>query len=180
MNDIFRKYLHNPAHLYLPNASYMITGAILYKEPIIKPARYKEFLIENILFYGEKFGWEVQAYVVMDNHYHFLSRAPDDASSLSTFMMSIHRFTAKEWNKAENRTGRTVWYNYWDTCITSEKSYFARFNYIHFNPIKHIVVERPQDYAWSSYNTWLEKEGVSVRKIQENYPFDRVRVVDDF
>jgi len=30
-----------------------------------------------------------------------------------------------------------LWYEFWDTHLTFEKSWLARLNYVHQNPVKH-------------------------------------------
>lgn len=73
-----------------------------------------------------------------------------------------------------------MWWNYWDTCITSERSYYTRLNYIHFNPVKHGIVTQTEDYPFSSHTGYLRAQPEAIRRIIANYPFDRVKVKDDF
>ena len=73
-----------------------------------------------------------------------------------------------------------VWWNYWDTCLTYEGSYYARFNYIHWNPLKHGVTARPEEYPFSSYRAFLAEQEADIHRLERAYPFDRVRVRDDF
>ena len=42
---------------------------------------------------------------------------------------------------------KKVFYNYWDTCITYENSYFTRLNYIWYNPVKHGYVDSPEKWV---------------------------------
>lgn len=52
----------------------------------------------------------------------------------------LHEKTAKWINRLENAVGRKVWHNFWETRLTYEKSYLARLNYVHQNPVKHGLV----------------------------------------
>ena len=81
----------------------------------------------------------------------------ENPSSLTKFTASCHKFTARQWNDEENASGRKVWWNYWDTCIRSEKDYDNRLRYIFWNPVKHGLVENPDDYPFSSYKDFLEQ-----------------------
>ena len=38
----------------------------------------------------------------------------------------MHRFTSGEWNRADGKPGRVVWYQYWDTYLDHVGSFFAR------------------------------------------------------
>ena len=60
---------------------------------------------------------------------------------------------------------RKVWYNYWDTCIQSEASYCARMLYVMMNPVKHGLVQKPEDYSFSSYKYFLENSKPEFRKM---------------
>jgi putative transposase len=49
--------------------------------------------------------------------------------------------------------------NYWDRIIRDEKDYWTKFNYIHYNPVKHGYVALPEDWAFSSYDRFLKEKG---------------------
>ncbi len=78
--------------------------------------------------------------------------------SLSKFVGSYHKFTARRWNDEDNASGRKVWWNYWDTCIRSENDYYNKLRYIFWNPVKHGLVEKPEDYPFSSYRDFLKQQ----------------------
>ncbi len=116
------------------------------------------------------------AYFVADNHYHLLMNSEDSADKLSKIIADIHRFTAISINKMDNQIGRQVWYQYWDTVITSENSFYARFNYIHYNPVKHGYVKNSEDYIFCSYKDYFEKDENEMLFLMKKYKFDKVKV----
>ncbi len=71
-------------------------------------------------------------------------------------------------------------HNYWDTCITYKKSYYARLHYIWFNPVKHGYVDDPFKWKFGSYFYRFSDEKNEIRKIIDEYPCDKVKVYDDF
>jgi putative transposase len=83
--------------------------------------------------------------------------SPENPESLSKFTASYHKFTSRRWNKEDSYHGRKVWWNYWDTCIRSEKDYNNRLRYIFWNPVKHRLGENPEDYLYSNYQEFLRK-----------------------
>lgn len=93
-----------------------------------------------------------------------------------------NKFTAlwPKKNFSELKEEKRIFYNYWDSCITYEKSYFARLNYIYFNPVKHGYVEEAGNYIWGSYTFRLKEEFDYLDMIKEKYPCDKVVVKDDF
>lgn len=46
---------------------------------------------------------------------------------------------------------------FWDHIIRDEDDLRRHVDYTHFNPVKHGLVARPEDYAHSSYRYWLKK-----------------------
>ena len=141
----------------------------------------KQQVIASLHFALDKERWQLIAYSVMINHYHAVLRAPDTgAQRLSAIINSIHRFTASQWNKEDGTPRRQVWWNYWDTCLTSEGSFYTRINYVHWNPVKHGLVPRPELYGYSTYRLWQEQWPSALDSIERDYPFDRVSIRDDF
>jgi putative transposase len=95
---------------------------------------------------------------------------------LASLIKSAHSFTARRWNTADGQLGRQVWFQYWDTCLASIGSFFARLNYIHHNPEKHGYVAAPEPYPWSSYAVW-QSYGVDVlTDVEAAYPWDRLNL----
>lgn len=143
MEDMYKTYLFNPPHSFVPNAMYMVTGAIL------------------------------------NNHYHFIAKAPDDARVLSKLIRQMHSITAIQFNRWDGTPARQVWYNYSNTCLTYEKAYLVRLHYIHMNAVNHGLVESAADYPYCSYR-WLLKQDDDLKKQVFDQPIDRINVMNDF
>ena len=76
--------------------------------------------------------------------------------------------------------GRQVWFNFRDTELTFEESYFARLNYVHHNAVKHGLVSVANQYRWCSA-AWFERTATSAQvKTVYSFNYDRVSVEDDF
>lgn len=180
MEGIYKTYLHNPPHYFVPNAMYMVTGSILHKHNLLSEEKRKEFVLQILFEKAKLFGWELQAWAVLNNHYHFIGEAPEDARTLPKLIQQFHSITAIQINKWDNATGRQVWHNYWDTCLTYEKSYYARLRYVHENPVKHGLVQNEIDYPFCSYKWFLEKSNDELKDQVFSQPIDRLNIVDDF
>ncbi|MFH1235368.1 MAG: hypothetical protein V1685_00315, partial [Parcubacteria group bacterium] len=44
-----------------------------------------------------------------------------------------------------------------DHIIRDQRDLYAHFDYIHYNPVKHRYVSKPEDWQWSSFRTFLRK-----------------------
>lgn len=180
MDDIYKTYLHNPPHYFVPNAIYIVTGSLLYKKRLLMDDKHKSLVLETLLERAAFWGWELEAWAVLENHYHFIARAPENPLTLEKLMRQLHSKTAVVLNKWDKASGRRVWYNYWDTCITHETSYYARLHYVHINPVKHGLVQNAEDYPFGSYRWFLDKVDKSFQDRVLNQPINRVDIFDDF
>lgn len=104
---------------------------------------------------AEIYKWTVIAWVILHDHYHAIVKSPENAETLSKFVASYHKFTARKWNDEDNANGRMVWWNYWDTCLLSENDFYTRLRYVFWNPVKHGLADTPDEYEFSNYWQFL-------------------------
>jgi len=180
MNDIYKAYLHNPPHYFVSNAIYMITGATLHNKRLLMSDERKSLVLEVLFERAAHWGWNLDSWAVLENHYHFIFHAPENALTLAKLMQQFHSKTAVMLNRMDKELERRVWHNYWDTCITHETSYYARLHYVHLNPVKHGLVENAEEYQFCSYRWFLEKSDDDFRNAVMNQPINRVNIFDDF
>jgi putative transposase len=180
MDGTYRTYLFNPPHYFVPNAMYMVTGAILHNQHLLNEDRKKHFILNTLFDRSNLLGWEMQAWAILNNHYHFIAKAPVDATTLSKLIRQVHSITAIQLNQWDRTPGRQVWFNYWDTCLTYEKSYLARLHYVHTNPVKHYIAENATDYPYCSYKWFIEQGDENLKQLVFDQPIDRVKIIDDF
>ena len=175
---MLKKRPHTPAHLFLDNTPYFITGAIKFRRPLLKQVELKRLLLSAISKYFKAYRWELHHWVILDNHYHLLGLS-NRGTDLTRIMKGIHGSTAIP---IQHATGAAVpiWWNYWDYSPRDEKDYYIRLNYLLWNPIKHGYVERLEDYPFSSYHQLLRRKGKSwIDEQFEKYPEFRVAVLQE-
>ncbi len=155
--NILKPGNHTPTHLLRSSATYMLTASIYKSEHLIDTDLRKAEWRDAFYKAAELYQWKIIAWVVLSSHYHALLRSPaNPGKSIDKFVSSYHKLTARNWNKADGKIGRAVWWNYFDTCIKDRRDFFAKLNYIHWNPVRHGIVSRPEDYLYSSYNSFME------------------------
>ncbi|MFN8413665.1 MAG: transposase [Anaerolineales bacterium] len=180
MDEIYKTYLHNPPHYFVPNAMYIVTGAILYNKRLLYDDKRKH-LVQEILFErAAHWNWQLEAWAILENHYHFIAQAPENALTLEKLIRQVHSKTAVELNKLDKTSGRKVWHNYWDTCLTHETSYYARLHYVHLNPVKHKLTQNAEEYPFCSYRWFLEKTGEEFQNVVMSQSIDKLKIYDDF
>jgi putative transposase len=174
--EIYKIYSNNPPHLFRKNSKYFITAATYKKIHYFKSDESKQIILDSILDTFSKFNWIIENWVILDNHYHLMADVKDNPNDLSRIIKNIHRFTAIQIkkNNPQAKQAEKIWYNYWDTCITYEKSYLARINYIWHNPVKHGYVENPEDWKFGSYYSRFRNEQKYTADIISGNPCDKL------
>ena len=171
---------HAPIHRISSDGIYMVTGATLHKERLFPTAEKLRLLEHELLTLAKKYKLQLEAWAVFVNHYHIVARGHDEATPLRNFLKHLHSNTARQVNELDNSAGRRVWYNFWETKLTYERSYLARLNYVHQNAVKHGIVRVANQYPWCSA-AWFELTA-SPAAIKTIYSFkiDKLRIDDDY
>ncbi len=148
--------LHQPPHPVREQTYYLLTVACYEHQHYMTAAARRQQILDLLFEQVVLYGIQMYAWAVLTNHYHLLTRVPV-FDALKVVFQRVHGRTAFEWNREENVIGRKVWYRYSDRAIRSERHYNTTLNYIHFNPVKHGLVDSPYDWAWSSVH-WYETD----------------------
>lgn len=157
----------------------MVTGSTLYGKPLLDSDAKLINFCESLMERARILQWSLDAWAMMPTHYHFIARSPENALSLKSLIQGVHSINAKFVNGIDGTPGRKVWYNYWDSCIQSEASYYARMRYVMMNPVKHGLVQRPEDYPFSSYKYFLENSEPDFQKAVLGCP-DDLQIEDNY
>ena len=92
----------------------------------------------------------------MPEHVHMLVSEPE-RSQLATAMQMLKQIVAR---KLAGGAPKRFWQKrYYDFNVWSEAKRIEKLRYIHRNPVKRGLAEKPEDWAWSSfrhYATGLE------------------------
>jgi len=158
----------------------MVTCGTYLKAHHFRGRKRLEMLCQALLGGAAKCGWNLQAWAVFSNHYHFVAISPPSADNLRTFLNELHSQTSGAINQEDGAAGRQVWYQYWDTHLTYQRSYFARLSYVHRNAVHHGLVTEPSVYPWCSAS-WFQRHATpSFYKTIMQFGIERLKLPDDF
>jgi putative transposase len=141
-----------PAHSYVDDAPYFITAATHQHQKLLDDEN-KAYLRDILHTVFAEYGWTLDAWVILDNHYHLLGNSRK-GRDLTRIINKIHNQTAQRINQRfppRHRASPYIWCNYWDYNPRNEREYNARLCYLLNNPRQHGYVERLQDWPWSSF-----------------------------
>lgn len=80
-------------------------------------------------------------------------------TAVTKILHSIERNFTLNYKKAKGISGSvSLWQKrFWDHVIRDERDYLNHLHYIHYNPVKHGLVTRPEDYPHTSYSGYLKR-----------------------
>ncbi len=172
---------HAPVHRLDARGAYMVTAGTYHKQRFLRDAARLRLVHDELLGIALEFGWELQAWAVLANHYHFVALSPADPHTLRTMLSKLHTKTATALNAMDGTLGRKVWFQFWDSHITYQRSYLARLRYVHENPVHHgVVEEEAEEHAWCSARWFTREASNAFRRTVRSFKIDGLSVMDDF
>jgi len=110
---------------------------------------------EILLFAGEKYV-DIIAYCIMPTHIHLiLSQIADNG--ISKFMEKVLKSYSLYFNKKFKRKGPLWSGKFSNVLVENDEQLIHLTRYIHLNPVSAYLVEKPEDWKFSSYNEYLGK-----------------------
>ena len=158
----------------------MVTCGTYQKQHHLHSAARLSYFRDLLLQCTEEFAWRLQAWAVFSNHYHWIASSPPDPSSLPRVVSKLHTLSAREFNLQDGTPGRKVWFQYYDSHITFQTSYYARLKYVHHNAVHHGVVRVAENYPWCSAAWLAANSRPAFRRMLEQFKTDRIDVSDEF
>ncbi len=148
--------------LYQPGARYFFTVVTENREPLL--IVHIERLRAAFHLCLSRYPFEIDAIVVLPEHIHTIWRLPENDADFSKRWMVIKRkFSAGLPSRvvSDSKTKKRekgIWQRrFWEHYIRDEDDWRRHVDYIHFNPVKHGYVSKPQDWQHSSFNQAIRK-----------------------
>ena len=171
---------HAPIHRLTGTGAYMVTAGTYRKAHHFRDPARLNLLQDQLLALALEHHWQLQAWAVFSNHYHFVGHAQPGCKALSDWIAMLHQRMASHVNELDECAGRRVWFEYWDTRLTFERSYLARLHYVHQNPVRHGLVRAASNHPWCSAGWFEQRAQPSFFHTVTSFKIDRVHVPDDY
>jgi putative transposase len=159
VHDIFKaaqgvRLMGRRPKVWIPSEFYHIVSRGNRREPLFhSPDDFKTFL--HILQQThEKIPFELTSYCLMTNHYHMQMRSEE--VPISRVMSLINKRYADYFNNKYDLTGHVFEKRYFNKIIMGPIGTLEVSRYIHLNPIRANIAERPEEYPWSSYKYYKD------------------------
>jgi putative transposase len=107
--------------------------------------------LETLQEFKDKLGLQIYSYCLMTNHVHLIVNPANEPANLGLLMKRLAGRHTRRINQLKGRTG-TSWEGRFKCSPIDTNNYLlACTRYVDLNPVRAGIVERPQDYPWSSY-----------------------------
>lgn len=145
-----------PIRIEYPAALYHITSRGNERKNIfIKDGDRIKFL-KILEDYHDRYGILIHCYILMDNHYHLILETP--RGNLLKVMHGINSSYTGYFNRKYGRSGHLFQGRYKGILVEKDSYLLSLSRYVHLNPVRAGLVEKPEDYRWSSYRGYIGRE----------------------
>jgi putative transposase len=125
----------------------------------------------------ERKPFELYGYCLLNNHFHLLMRPSE--TPISRIMQSLLVSHTQRYHKHQ-RSGGHVWQGRFKSPVIQDDEHLLEvLRYIEANPLRARIVERAEDYRWSSYHAHALGAADDLLdplgRFEELSPFDKVR-----
>ncbi len=98
----------------------------------------------------------IHCYVLMTNHYHLIIETPE--ANLSKAMHFINGSYTNYINCKRKRSGHLFQGRYKAILVARDNYLLELSRYIHLNPVRTQMIQRPEEYTYSSYKAYTSRK----------------------
>jgi putative transposase len=150
-----------------------ITTSCYQRRPMLALASKRDLFVEILEHVRRRYHFVVVGYVAMPEHIHLLLSEPERGNP-STVMQAVKqgfarrilgrlRFQAATEPRRECHGEEHIWQRrFYDFVLWSAEKRHEKLHYIHQNPVKRGLVDKPEQWRWSSARHYLLGESGPV------------------
>ncbi len=163
--------MSNYRRFYPTGGTWFFTVVAYHRRPILCDEPIRDALRAAIKYTQQDYPFTIDAIVLMPDHLHCLWTLPQEVSDYSKRWRIIKRRVsvacAEQYKQPDLLTESkkkhresTIWQRrFWAHQILDQADFNHHFNYIHYNPVKHGLCQKPSDWPWSTFHRYV-KEGI--------------------
>jgi putative transposase len=150
---------------YIPGGSYFFTLVTYQRRPVFSTPESVDLLRNAFRYTIERLPFKIIASVILPDHIHIIWELPSDSGDYSTRWRLIKSHFTRHWKEKEtvnisvSRQGKGesgVWQRrFWEHYLRDEDDLARHIEYIHFNPVKHGLVDSPAKWNYSSFSSFV-------------------------
>lgn len=143
-------------NLIAPNSLYHIVSRGNNQKRIFRGSRdYKKFL--NVLEETKKkYPFYLYSYNLLPNHYHLEIETQE--TPISKIMHQINNTYTKYFRRRHQGSGHLFQERFFSALIDRDLYFWTLARYIDLNAVEAGLIKKPEDYPWSSYRIYCQKD----------------------
>ena len=122
------------------------------RQRIFLSDRDRHAFLERLARCSRLFECRIHAYCLMENHLHLLVET--EKPNLSAFAQRLFASYTLWFNHRHDRVGHLLQGRFKSIIVEKDAYLLVLSRYIHLNPVKARLVERPEQYRWSSMGSY--------------------------
>jgi len=154
-----------------PGGTFFFTIVTFQRQKILIEPQSRQILREVIDDVRVTYPFNIRAWVLLPDHIHCLwTLPPEDANFSQRWGLIKAKFTKRIKDLSHNSTWQTasrikhresvIWQRrFWEHIIRDENDFQKHFDYIHYNPVKHGLVDSARDWPYSTFHRYV-REGI--------------------
>jgi putative transposase len=145
------------ARLALPDCPHHVIQRGNNRQPIVLDDADRKKLYSLWLEESQRHKVAVNAYVLLDNHFHMLLTPPSE-EAMSLMMQAVGRTYVRYFNHKHGRSG-TLWEGRFKSSIIDTEAYLLTcMAYIDLNPVRAGITDTAEQFIWSSHKHLIGKK----------------------
>lgn len=146
--------MRNVKRYFKRGNTYSLTHVTYQRSPIL--VQNIDLLWESIDKYRRSSPFSLVAWAILPDHWHCI--VSPGKNDLATLMKKVKLSFAMRFLKRQGLSSGRVWQNrYWDHIIRDQQDLNRHIDYIHYNPVRHGVVDSSLDYPHSSFSDFVDR-----------------------
>ena len=145
-----------PLRIEYPGAFYHVTSRGNERKEIFKSQRDREKFLSYLESSTQRYDALIHVFCLMENHYHLFLETP--SGNLSQIMRHINGAYTTYFNVKRQRSGHLFQGRYKAILVDVDEYAKELSRYIHLNPLRAGIVEKLEEYPWSSYPYYIGLE----------------------
>ncbi|OIO74831.1 MAG: transposase [Elusimicrobia bacterium CG1_02_37_114] len=144
------------ARVVAPNIPHHIVQRGNRSQKVFFKEHDKKLYIEILIRAAKDYDVSFWAYCLMDNHVHLIA-VPQDVTGLAKCIGETHKKYTRIINLRENWKGY-LWQGRFLSYPLDKRYLYSAMRYIELNPVRAGIVQKAEDYPWSSAREHIYKE----------------------
>ena len=158
----YRRYI-------VPGATYFFTVVVMKRARLFDDPVAISLLGSVFRRCQMRWPFQISAIVLLHDHWHSIWTLPPGDDAYSKRIGWIKKEFTQQWvaiggveqqisEGKQRQRRRGIWQpRFWEHTIEDESDFQNHFDFLHWNPVKHGLVQCPRDWPYSSFHRWVNR-----------------------